>query len=482
MKKFRDLSINLKMPLIVGITGLVVMAVVCTLLIFSQRREAYDNTTKAIQLSAALSAASIAEYINSAAVIPRTFANVAAGVIQSKDIPDYEKRERLLEELRFFIAADERVDNVWAIFGPNAIDGLDETFVNHPGNNSNGVFMPWMIKGQLRVVSEQRMSLFDLAKEAGQEVFTNAYLYNLYGSEEHIVSLCIPVIVGSEMIGVVGMDFPVAQLNDIAVSFDISWRGRLVSSEGVIVIHANPERIGAIVGDGHRATLDGLARGRNFDLMVHFRGNDEYQAFIHVNFAGCKKNWFYGVSIPANEIYTASKKNMIYLIFITLLGALLISGVGFILIRWMLKDVDALNSTIDKLSLGQISQQIQGSKSGDEIGTMKNKLFQFVGALKRTVIFADNIGHGKLDAEYQMLSEGDELGQSLLEMRERLQKAETDRAIRVKEEEQRNWSTEGLAKFAEILRQDNNNLEALSYNVISNMVKYLDANQGGIFI
>ena len=46
MKKFRDLSINVKMPLIVGITGLVVMAAVCTILIFSQRQEVYDNTTR----------------------------------------------------------------------------------------------------------------------------------------------------------------------------------------------------------------------------------------------------------------------------------------------------------------------------------------------------------------------------------------------------------------------------------------------------
>ena len=242
MKKFRDLSINIKMSLIVGFTGLVVMSAVCSILIVSQRGEVYDHTTRAIKLSAAVASSFLADYINSAAMMPRTFAHVASAVIQSDDIAAEDKRNRLLEELGFFADAEKAMDNFWAIFEPNAVDGLDEMFIGAPGSDPNGSFMPWILNRQMRVMSSDRIDmLLNLTKSYGQEVFTDAYMYNLSGSrEEHVLSLCIPVIVNGQIIGVVGRDFLISHLNELAVSYDMTGRGRLVSSEGVIIVHGNP--------------------------------------------------------------------------------------------------------------------------------------------------------------------------------------------------------------------------------------------------
>ena len=53
---------------------------------------------------------------------------------------------------------------------------------------------------------------------------------------------------------------------------------------------------------------------------------------------------------------------------------------------------------------------------------------------------------------------------------------------RKEEEEQRNWSNQGIAKFGEILRQNNDNLKKLGYEVISNLVDYLKINQAALFV
>ena len=74
------------------------------------------------------------------------------------------------------------------------------------------------------------------------------------------------------------------------------------------------------------------------------------------------------------------------------------------------------------------------------------------------------------------------LGNSLLEMRQSLVFAEEEDIKRKVDDEKQNWATHGQAKFGDILRQHNQNIEELSFNIMSNLVDYVNAIQGGLFI
>jgi len=95
--------------------------------------------------------------------------------------------------------------------------------------------------------------------------------------------------------------------------------------------------------------------------------------------------------------------------------------------------------------------------------------------------FVERLRNDEIDAEYNP-DESDVLGKSIVNLRDNLKSSKLDEQARRKEDQQRNWVAEGLAKFGEILRSDNDNIEELSYQVISNLVKYIDANQGGFYI
>lgn len=103
--------------------------------------------------------------------------------------------------------------------------------------------------------------------------------------------------------------------------------------------------------------------------------------------------------------------------------------------------------------------------------TRQRKLYRFVEKLRS----------GEIDAEYN-LEESDVLGKAIVNLRDNLKTSKEEELTRRKEDEQRNWVAEGLAKFGEILRSDNDNMEELSYQVISNLVKYIGANQGGFYL
>ncbi|MCK5168946.1 MAG: GAF domain-containing protein, partial [Bacteroidales bacterium] len=96
--------------------------------------------------------------------------------------------------------------------------------------------------------------------------------------------------------------------------------------------------------------------------------------------------------------------------------------------------------------------------------------------------FVEKTRLGKIDADYKVQGDNDVLGQSILDLRDNLKKNKEEEEKRRDEDQQRNWVAEGLAKFGDILRKDTDNLEELSYNLISNLVKYIEANQGAFFI
>lgn len=155
------------------------------------------------------------------------------------------------------------------------------------------------------------------------------------------------------------------------------------------------------------------------------------------------------------------------------LGIAIISGIYLALS--ITKPVTFLKNIVVKLGRGELVEEKRAKFNNDEIGDMAVAMDNLVNGLKGTTQFAENIGNGKYNTSFQPLSEHDVLGNALINMRNNLSKVAED-------DKKRNWATEGLAKFGEILRTNNNDLMKLSDEIIRSLVKYLKANQGALYI
>lgn len=139
------------------------------------------------------------------------------------------------------------------------------------------------------------------------------------------------------------------------------------------------------------------------------------------------------------------------------------------------RPINYIKEIIKKLGRGELPEDQNKTFGNDEIGEMAEAVENLVSGLRSTSYFAESIGNGKYDAEFEPLSENDVLGNALINMRDNLKRV-------AEEDKKRNWSTEGLAKFGDILRKNNDNIGKLADDIISNLVKYTNSNQGGLFI
>jgi len=179
-----------------------------------------------------------------------------------------------------------------------------------------------------------------------------------------------------------------------------------------------------------------------------------------------------------DKSFTQLRKTVILTCVALVLVSLLLA---FLTVRSLVLPLNHIKKILLSMSKGILPDKKIHEKN-DEIGEMSKALNELVVGLKGLSGIALEIGRGNYNSDFKPLSDDDVLGNSLLRMRDDLKAAAIEDAKRKREDEQRNWASTGVAKFSDILRRNNDKLDLLSYDVISNLTDYLGANQGGIFL
>ncbi|HSZ25164.1 MAG TPA: GAF domain-containing protein, partial [Cytophagaceae bacterium] len=165
-----------------------------------------------------------------------------------------------------------------------------------------------------------------------------------------------------------------------------------------------------------------------------------------------------------------------YILLLVLFAIQLMIGVSLALAfsASLTTSIQTIKDRISKLSQGMFPEKIV-PQTIDEIGEASHSLNNLIDRIQTAAEFAQKIGAGELDIEYDANFNNDVLANSLQSMHEKLNEASEDN-------KRRNWVTTGLANFGDIVRNSNSDFLDLGQNILSNLVKYLEANQGQLYM
>lgn len=249
----------------------------------------------------------------------------------------------------------------------------------------------------------------------------------------------------------------------------------VISRSGTIIFHPSSQAIGIDLRKGNPlfySEMTSQMEGSHKSFYVDQNNIAKYQYFTYY----APLEVFVSIVVPEEDLFIKPLN--------TLKISLILGAIVAIVLCNILLGITAIfySARPIKQVLGKITRLAQGKslttgevKQKDDYGQILIAINQLTTRLNNASHFAKEVGKGNFGTHYTALHKEDELGNALLEMRDDLKEAS-------EKEAERKWINDGISKFNEIIRLNTNQIHELSFQVLAELIKYVNANQGAIFL
>jgi methyl-accepting chemotaxis protein len=494
-KWFKNLKLSTKMMVFILAISLIIISITLGYILVTSKKLANKNVYNYIDSYTREYANQTRAEINVDIDVARTLAHAFQDY---KKFPEYARIEIIKGITKQVI---EQNPNFLSVYSHWEIGVLDSSWTKSYGRiyynyyQANNKIL--YIQDSMNVNGDIPGSPYYMMKTNPKETVEDPYYCTYTGNKADEIletSVCAPMIDNGKFLGKVGIDLEIDRFKKIidkirpfenSYSFLLSNSGKYITAPGIgqNLTGKSIEKEKPELSKQHNI-LAKIKGGESFSFIVNENGKDYYYSFAPVQIGKTGTPWSLAIVVPINVVMQEANSTFLRSIIIGILGLVILGFSVFFLTKKVILPLTLTTKTLSEMATSGIIDDSRKVfiKSKDEIGKMARALNKLMDELLKTANFAKEIGAGNLKASYEPLSKDDILGNSLLEMQASLQKAAEEEEKRKIEDEKRNWATEGIAKFSDILRKNNNDIDALSFNIIKNLVEYTSANQGGFFV
>lgn len=376
-------------------------------------------------------------------------------------------------------------------------------------SDANQIVVQYKDKGNKIKSVDTQTNTNDFSKEimsryivSNKAYISNPFYHNYPLSDIEKQLICrigVPVLSKGVQIGMFGIDIDMRALNKITslAVFNENGYSYILSDDATIVTHNEQTLVGSREIEifsqyAEKYSIAKKMRGSirfsfiiSSDELSRIKQNVNFDAicsYIPVKFNGSEQTWYSVVVVPLNSSYQLIREFLWIPLLITFIGLIAIVLIINTAIKKAVKPLKIVSKATEQLSKGKLTEiDIANGEKIPELKSITHNLKLLVDTMNNIVAFSRNISKGNYENDFEMRDEDDSVGKALIELAESLKKVKEAEEERKREDEKRNWQTQGLAEFGELTRKYNNDLETLSIKLLSGIINYLNANQGGIF-
>jgi methyl-accepting chemotaxis protein len=430
-------------------------------------------------------------------------ARAISTIFEGKDnYPLSTRRQIFMNMLKDVLVNNPHFLAVWTIWEPNAVDERDSLHILKTGSTHIGSFSTtyYRDEGQIKLEdlgTEGPLfvgSYYTIPKATKKETVLNPIYYSYTGNEKdeiHQTSMIIPIVSNQSFYGVIGVDATLESFKELINKIKPFNDGYafLMANDGSFVAHPAEENIGTYFSeiasdiDKEYEVVKKIKKGEPFSLKLDKESGKIYYSFTPIYIGNSTTPWSLAVAVPYKSILKSVNRDIIISSIIGLLGIIILAITINFISKKISQPLMGISDEMEKLNAANVDKLDSiAQDEQNEIGNIATASHTLIDWINKTGEFAKNIGNGNYEYEYELFNKNDFLGKSLLEMRDTLKQAQSDTKERELENNKRTWSAQGLALMNDTIRKNNDDIESLYYHIISNLVQYIEANQGGLFL
>jgi len=497
LKKYiKRLKIKTKLIITVLGTTILVFISTATYVNLKYRGNAIDDAIKLAITTTKQASKSIESELNINFGTARSMQQTALQILKSKD----KNKLKTLENIYYKSLEDN--PTVSAVFGSFELSALDSTWTKPYGRRRIAVLRKqkelFTMIDTLDTNGDNQTGLYYANKiSVNPEIIADPYLFRHKIDNQMIEELTTSIIhtikINNIFVGDAGVDVNLAEYHEMTDKIKPYERSFafIISNNGIFVAHPNDDFVGKTFAevypdiDKKYKITENIKKGNSINFRVdksELYGDVEL-VIDPITTGTTGRPWAIGLIMPIDVIYATANSTINMAMAIMFFGLILLSVVIWILAHWITRPFVDTTEVIVEIEKGKIDKVKKFNiKFNDESGKMMTSINKLIDNLNDTVKFAKSIGAGNLTSKYELLSDDDVLGKALIEMQQNLINLRNTDEQRKKQDELRNWTLGGIAHFSELLRQRHKDINDFSYIIVSNLITYLEASAGCIFI
>jgi methyl-accepting chemotaxis protein len=487
------LKIRSKLMLSILLVTSIAYAISIGYLVVKLRDISLRDSFEKADLTARESANRVRTYLNNDMDLSRALTH---SMSRFREIPENLRSEFFIKMIKGVAIENPSILSVW---GSWEINALDSSYKKPYGRHR---FTYYRENGVLKYKEETLNTDGDVigsgyynVKLSKRESMIDPYWFSYTDDSPMLLeaSTAVPLLENGEFMGLFGLDIELSVYQEITNSIN-PFEGSfsiMLSNNNTIVGHPNKDYLGkpfpeffANINETYGIN-EKVLKGENFSftMLDSVSGNQYYATFAAIQIGQTLNPWTFGIFVPTKVLLNEAESVTQNSIILSIIGVTILALVIWLIAFNITNPLVRAKNLLGELAEGKVDLDKKLSiNSGDEIEDISSSINTLIDGLSKTSSFAMEIGKGNLNVNFTTLSDDDLLGKSLLDMRQSLVSAKKLEELRRIEDDKINWATSGMAKFAEILRQNNNNMEEFANQIISNLVKYINANIGALFL